>query len=151
MLGAFVETALEKLLASRMRRNLNKTERDQMFGFEGAVGTFSAKIIIAYAMNIIGPITYSDLKLIKELRNQFAHSRIAFDFQTPEVAAVCNELKVPKLPDSGNSFEARIRTEKSASWMLFVSACHNIAYRMLVKREGPREGDFVFCNDEPLP
>ena len=102
MLGAFVETALEKLLASRMRRNLNKTERDQMFGFEGAVGTFSAKIIIAYAMNIIGPITYSDLKLIKELRNQFAHSRIAFDFQTPEVAAVCNELKVPKLPDSGN-------------------------------------------------
>jgi len=151
MLGAAVETALERLLASRMRQNLNRTERDQLFGFEGAVGTFSAKIIIAYAMRIIGPITYSDLKLIKELRNQFAHSRIAFDFQTPQVVAVCNELKIPKLPDSSDSFKSRIGMEKSASWMLFVSACHNIAYRMLVKREGPKEGDFVFINDEPLP
>jgi DNA-binding MltR family transcriptional regulator len=151
MLGPYVETALDRLLTSRMRPNLSKIERDQLFGFEGAVGTFSAKIIIAYAMNIIGPITYSDLKLIKELRNQFAHSRIAFDFPTPEVVAVCNELKIPKLRDNSDSFKSRIGMEKSASWMLFVSACHNIAYRMLVKREGPHEGDFVFVNEERLP
>lgn len=117
------------------------------------LGTFSSKIIIAYAMKIIGPITHSDLNLIKELRNQFAHSRRPFDFRTPQVEAVCNNLKVPHLPDSNDSFKSRIigADEKSKSWMLFVSACHNIAYRMLVKREGPREGDFVFVNDEPLP
>ena len=103
-------------------------------------------------MKIIGPITYSDLNLIKELRNQFAHSRRPFDFQTPEVVAVCNQLKVPQLRDSSDSFKSRIGTEsKSNSWMLFVSACHNIAYRMLVKRDGPKAGDFVFVDDEPLP
>jgi DNA-binding MltR family transcriptional regulator len=152
MLGAHVETALEKLLASRMRDNLNSTERNKIFGFEGPVGTFAAKIIVAYAMNIIGPITYSDLDLIRLLRNEFAHSRQPLNFQTPEVAAVCNELKIPKLRDSSDSFKQHIGgVEKPTSWMLFVSACHNIAYRMVVKREGPREGDFVFVNDEPLP
>jgi hypothetical protein len=71
MLGANVETALEKLLESRTRGNLNSDERSRLFGFEGVIGPFSAKIIIGYAMKIIGPITYSDLILIKELRNQF--------------------------------------------------------------------------------
>jgi hypothetical protein len=159
MLGASVETALEKLLASRMRDDLNSDERSKLFGFDGAVGTFSAKIIIAYAAKIIGPITYSDLNLIKLLRNEFAHSRIPFDFQTPQVVAVCNELQVPKLPDSNNSFPLMTTRVTSRfgiagippSWMLFVSACHNIAYRMLVKRDGIREGDFIFVDDEPLP
>jgi hypothetical protein len=90
-------------------------------------------------MKIIGPITYSDLNLVKLLRNEFAHSRRPFDFQTPEVIAVCNELKVPKLPDSSDSFRLRIGiVQRPASWMLFVSACHNIAYRMLVTRESYR-------------
>lgn len=137
MLGASVETALEKLLASRMRDDLRSDERSKLFGFEGAIGTFSAKIIVAYAMKIIGPITYSDLNLIKLLRNEFAHSRVPFDFQTPEVVAVCNELQIPKLPDSNNSFPLITANRSSrfgiagipASWILFVSACHNIGYR----------------------
>jgi hypothetical protein len=159
MLGATVETALEKLLASRMRKDLNSDERSKLFGFEGAVGTFSAKIIVAYAMKIIGPITYSDLNIIKLLRNEFAHSRVPFDFQTPQAIAVCNELQVPKLPDSDSSFPLMTTNAPSRfgitgippPWTLFVSACHNIAYRMLVKRDGIRAGDFVFVNDEPLP
>ena len=54
--------------------------------------------------------------------------------------------------DSSDSFKSRIGVEKKPeSWMLFVSACHNIAYRMLVKRDGVKEGDFIFVNDEPLP
>jgi hypothetical protein len=138
MLGAAVEAALEKLLLPRMHHCRDRT--------------FSDKIKIAYTEKIIGPITCSDLYFIKELRNEFAHSRRPFDFQTPQVVAVCNELKVPHLLDSSDSFKSRIGTEsKSESWMLFVSACHNITYRMFVKRDGPREGDFVFANDEPLP
>jgi hypothetical protein len=142
-----------------MRKDLKSDERSKLFGFEGAVGTFSAKIIVAYAMKIIGPITYSDLNIIKLLRNEFAHSRVPFDFQTPQVIAVCNELQVPKLPDSNSSFPLMTTNAPSRfgitgippSWTLFVSACHNIAYRLLVKRDGIRAGDFVFVNDEPLP
>jgi len=138
MLGALVEAALEKLLAAQMHRR-----RDV---------SFSKKINIAREKNIIGPVTRSDLYFIRELRNEFAHSRRPFDFRTPQVVAVCNELKVPHLEDSSDPFKSRIGAEaKSKSWMLFVSACHNIAYRMLVKREGPKEGDFAFINDEPLP
>jgi hypothetical protein len=137
MLGALVEAALEKLLASRTHHRRDRT--------------FAEKIDIAHAAKIIGPITRSDLYFIKELRNAFAHSRQPFDFQTPQVVAVCNELKVPHLQDSSDSFKSRVGIDKSESWMLFVSACHNIAYRLFVKRDGPMEGDFVFVDDEPLP
>ena len=41
-----------------MRDDLNSDERSKLFGCDGAVGTFSAKIITAYAAKIIGPITY---------------------------------------------------------------------------------------------
>jgi hypothetical protein len=138
MFAAHIEAALEKLLASRLHYR-----RDC---------TFSKKIDMAHANKIIGPITRSDLYFIKELRNESAHSRRPFDFQAPQIAAVCKELKVPHLQDSSDSFKSGIGTgSKSESWLLFVSACHNLAYRMLVKREGPKEGDFVFLNDEPLP
>jgi hypothetical protein len=159
MLGASVETALEKLLASRMRDDLNSDERSKLFGFDGAGRHLLREDHHRLRGEDHRADYLPDLNLIKLLRNEFAHSRIPFDFQTPQVVAVCNELQVPKLPDSNNSFPLMTTRVTSRfgiagippSWMLFVSACHNIAYRMLVKRDGIREGDFIFVDDEPLP
>jgi hypothetical protein len=89
-----VEVTLKSLLASKMRNNLNSTDRKQIFEYEGAAGSFSSKIIIAYAFKLIGPITRADLDLIKFLRNEFAHSRMPFNFETPEVRVVCDNLKI---------------------------------------------------------
>ena len=45
MFGSFVETSLERLLASVLRENLNSRDRKQIFEYEGAMGTFSSKIV----------------------------------------------------------------------------------------------------------
>jgi hypothetical protein len=107
-----------------------------------------------------GSTTRSDLDLIRLLRNTFAHSRMPFDFGTPEVRAVCDQLKIVDFPESQIPYGYLNRISdgklKGAPDLTdpktrFISTCHNISYRMLVKRDGPKEGDFVFPNDNPLP
>ena len=52
MFGSFVAVALERPLASVMRSDLNSKERKQLFEYEGAVGSFSSKTIMAYALKL---------------------------------------------------------------------------------------------------
>jgi len=159
LFGSFVETALEKLLSSLMRPNLNSDEKSKLFGFEGLFGTFSSKIIGGYALKVVGPVTYADLNLIKLLRNEFAHSRVPFSFSTPEVKDVCNRLQIPDLPDSAPPFgylgrdidETKVDGKFTHPRTRFISACHSISYRIFVKRDGPQPGDFAFTKNEPLP
>jgi hypothetical protein len=145
-----------------MRENLTSDDRKRLFEGDGAVSTFSSKIILAYALKLIGRITKSDLDLIRFLRNEFAHSRMPFDFKTPEVRAVCDRLKIIELnqhPVSSIPYGYLRRTPDGREEVnditnpktRFIATCHSISYRMLVKRDGPKEGDFTFPNDEPLP
>jgi len=46
---------------------------DEVFNAEGPLGSFSAKCKMAYLLNIIGPKTFKDLKIINDIRRQFAH------------------------------------------------------------------------------
>lgn len=160
MFGSFVEDHLGRLLASIMRPDLNSKDRQQIFEFEGAVGTFSSKIVMAYALKLIGPITRSDLNLVRFLRNEFAHSRMPFGFRTPEVRAVCSHLQIIDLPGTHIPFgylnrvsheDLKAAHDKTDPKTRFISTCHNLSYRMSVKRDGPRAGDQVFPDDDPVP
>jgi hypothetical protein len=146
-------THLERLLASVMRADLNAKDRARLF-------EFSSRIIVAYALKIIGPITRADLDLIRLLRNEFAHSRMPFDFKTPPVRAVCDQLKIVDQPGCNiphgylnrvSHGELAAASDITDPKTRFISTCHNISYRMLVKKDGPKAGDYVFPNDEPLP
>ena len=160
LLGSFVDTHLGRLLASVMRSDLNSKDRKQVFEYEGAVGTFSTRIVMAYALNLVGPLTRLDLDLIRILRNEFAHSRMPISFSTPEIRDVCAQFKVCDLRESQlpigyldrvSHGELNEHTGMTNPKARFVASCHSISYRMLVKRDGPQAGDFVFAHDEPLP
>jgi hypothetical protein len=160
MLGSFVETSLKRLLASVMRDDLISKDRKQLFEYEGAVGSFSSKIVVAYALKLIGSTTRSDLDLIRFLRNEFAHSRMPFCFKTPEVRAVCDQLKIVELPQyfippgyliRVPAEELSAATEISDPKTRFITTCHNLSYRMFIKIDGPKAGDYAFPDDNPLP
>ncbi len=91
--SCLIENTLEQLLASKMRKDLNSKDRKRLFEYEGAVGTFSSKIIVAYAMSIIGRITRDDLELIRLLRTEFAHARKPFGFDTPRFTRFARNSK----------------------------------------------------------
>jgi len=98
LIGSVVEAGLTSLLKGALRSNLRSEDRRLLFDFDGPLGTFPSKTALAYAMGLIGPITRSDLDIIRLLRNEFAHSRRHFKFNTPQVAAVCARLKTPETP-----------------------------------------------------
>jgi DNA-binding MltR family transcriptional regulator len=70
---ALLEVGLERLLKTRMRR-LGSDDENAIFGPIGSLSGFAAKIRLAFALGIIGPITRHDLATINDIRNVFAHS-----------------------------------------------------------------------------
>lgn len=160
MLGSFLETGLERLLKSVMRTDLNNADRSKLFEYEGAAGSFSSKTILSYALGLIGPISRHDLDLLRILRNEFAHSRMHFSFNTPEIHAVCDQLKI--VNQYGSFPPTRIIAEMPEKrWssgdpihdprLRFITACNTLSYRMHLKTNGVQAGDIAFPNDEYLP
>ncbi|GEM_PF-6792277 len=156
VLGSFVERSLADLLAAKM----NHSHIGKIFDFSGPLGTFSAKIDLAYAFNFIGPKSYHDLDLIRLLRNAFAHTRRAVSFQTPEVIDVCKYLKLPD--EDGVTSETAIKTllpaphaeaalAKPPARIRFFISCHELQTRIIQAIDGPQAGDRVYPNDQPLP
>src|SRR5260221_1856088 len=86
--ASWVEQVLETAIRRRLRPNLS----NRMFDFEGPVGTFSAKIMMGYALGLFGSKTNHDLLLIRTIRNEFAHCQLPLRFDLPEVKAVCDQL-----------------------------------------------------------
>jgi hypothetical protein len=157
MFGSFLEVNLERFLFKQMRPDLNSKDRRQLFEYEGALGTFSSKIVVAYALELIGPVTRADLDLIRFLRNEFAHSRIPFKFTTEEVRAICDKFQIVDLPGAliPQGYLSRVPDEelenssnKTHPRTRFITECHVLAYRMMMATNGPRAGDVVF--QEPL-
>jgi len=160
MLGSVLETSLERLLATLLRSDLASSDHRKIFDYDGAFGTFSSKIIVAYALKLLGPISRSDLDLIRLLRNEFAHSRRSFTFITPEVKSVCDHLQTPDLPgayiphrylETASGAQLKEVGNKANPKTRYISACHNLAYRMFVARTDPNELPSAQFTDNPLP
>ena len=156
LFGAFVDDHLGRLLRSIMRADLNSDDARRLFDPEGPFGSFSSRILGAYALKLIGPTTRADLDLIRLIRNAFAHSKMPFGFNTPQARAACDHLKIVDLPGSNMPFgylncvpDAGLNAalDKTDPKTRFISTCHNVSYRMLVKRDGPKAGDRVFSGD----
>lgn len=160
MFGTLVESFLERLLQKAVREDLNREDRKRLFDYEGAAGTFSAKILVAHAFKLIGPITRHDLNLIRLLRNEFAHSRVALNFGIPEVQEACRYFKIVDLPDAFLNDDYLIRVahlEPAVARDInhpktrFFAACNEIAIRMDKARGGSHAGDRTFTDGDPVP
>ena len=92
LLSTFAEQGIVWAIRSKMRKH---SLVGQLFDPDGAIGTFGAKIFVAFALDLFGTKTKHDLDLIRTLRNGCAHSDIPLRFKTPEVRAVCDHLLLP--------------------------------------------------------
>jgi len=96
--AAYLEHTLEAIFKA-LFRNLNSEDSDRMFDGSagGILGTFAAKIRVAYAIRMIGEKQYNDLLLINDIRNVFGHSLHKVTFDHELVALDCS--KFSGLPD----------------------------------------------------
>jgi DNA-binding MltR family transcriptional regulator len=100
LVGAcFLEEALEALLRATFRVGGVKPYSviDPLFDAFGPLASFSARIKLAFALNLIDGYIYRDLETLRKLRNIFAHSLEATRFDCREVVQLTEKLEAPNL------------------------------------------------------
>jgi hypothetical protein len=96
LLSALLDDALTNNIALHLAFKPDETQYNWVFRFEGPLGTFSARIELAYLFGFIDELTRSQLDDIREMRNACAHTKHQIDFGVPELANVAKRLFRPR-------------------------------------------------------
>ncbi len=100
VVAGIVEDWLEKLLLAR-GRTISNTMAERIFEGMGPLRSFSGKIDVAYLFELIDEDVARDLRVIKDIRNKFAHTTQFVHFQSEHIAKLCQKLSNWK-PDKAN-------------------------------------------------
>jgi DNA-binding MltR family transcriptional regulator len=87
---AVLDTELERALKAGMRP-VSKTVYSRMFN--GALGTFSSKIDLAYLLGITTEDVHHNLTIIRNIRNKFAHTSAVLTLESDTVQKYFKELR----------------------------------------------------------
>jgi Mannitol repressor len=91
--GSFVEHALGQYIKFRIR---DKKVADTLFDAMGPLSSFSQRIAIAYAFDLISQVQYKDFETIRKIRNHFAHHPLDTTFNTNDIKQLCAALSMFK-------------------------------------------------------
>ena len=88
------EAALERLLLARFYCRTDKRAGlvNPLFDAFGPLSTFSAKIRVAYAIDLLQDWIAGDLDLVRKIRNEFAHNLESTTFHDARIAGMVNQL-----------------------------------------------------------
>lgn len=92
--AAFLDAALKTLLSQKLLKSSNVTDR--LLDDGGALGTFSARADLAYCLGTVKKHHYTDLCVVMQIRNQFAHKHFQLAFNDSTVCEKCGSLKAWK-------------------------------------------------------
>jgi DNA-binding MltR family transcriptional regulator len=107
--AASLDRELMRLLLTKMR-TLSDTRAKRIF--EGPLGRFVAKLDVAYAFDLIDDDLYQDLTVIRNIRNEFAHSVTDISFASPEVINLMRGFKGwnTDVPTQFDFFNGRVQS-----------------------------------------
>jgi hypothetical protein len=106
ILDNLLETAISSCFVKLSSAKFNALFREK----QSPLGSFSNKIISAYALGVYDDTTRSQLDSIRSIRNAFAHTMQPIDFDHPVVATACNNLNPSQI--SGRAFVAETPRER---------------------------------------
>lgn len=92
--AAIADEALSSIIKLRLIEDAKITK--EVFEGQGGLATFSSKIAVARLMNFYSDETYSDLNIMRKIRNDAAHATQPFSFSSQSNANRARSLKVPE-------------------------------------------------------
>lgn len=66
---------------------------DELLGINQPLGTFHARICLAYSVGLLSKHEYQDLEIVRGIRNDFAHLHDDLTFDNESVKARCENLQ----------------------------------------------------------
>jgi hypothetical protein len=89
---SFVGERLQNALTQKMRPISNNFQ-ERIFENYGPLSSFSSRIDLAYAFSILDDETFGDLKVIREIRNEFAHPKSVFHLYDEPIAKIIRKFE----------------------------------------------------------
>ena len=86
--AAILDQELRKVILKKMRPRLSNKKQERIFEGFGPLSEFAAKIEIAYALDQINDDIYDKIRIIKDIRDKFAHLPKECTFWSSEIAAL---------------------------------------------------------------
>jgi DNA-binding MltR family transcriptional regulator len=108
--AAWVDDALAEYVRAVLRPK--QEIADDMLKPGGLLGSFGARINIAYMFGLIEQYEYDDLERIRKIRNEFAHVRENCRFTTQKIKDLCNNLHAAKAFHLGSGLAIRSPRQK---------------------------------------
>lgn len=88
---AFLDACVASVLKSRLG---DSSVTDKLLDSRrGPLGSFAARVDMAYVLKLIDKLMYQDLLQYAEIRNMVAHHHVSVSFDVPEISAACQNLK----------------------------------------------------------
>jgi len=90
--ATIVEARLEDALKTKFQRDA--AIEKEMFRTSGPLGSFSAKIKLAFLIGLISKEAYNDLDIFKDIRNRFAHWVDVESFKSSNIKSLTDRLRL---------------------------------------------------------
>ncbi|MCK1567483.1 hypothetical protein IVB08_26590 [Bradyrhizobium sp. 173] len=84
--AAILDQELRGAILQKMRPDLSEKKQERLFEGYGPLAEFAAKIEVAYALGQINEDIYAKLRIIKDIRNKFAHLPRECTFWTGDIS-----------------------------------------------------------------
>jgi hypothetical protein len=129
LLATNVENALQSVIIRVIE--IKEGQRQKLFGPNAPLGSFSNKITLAYAMDLFGNETKTNLDIIRSIRNAFAHAKLPITFETGQVQRACEFLTIPTVllrPVAIPKDDSKHLTGRKR----FQRVCNDIAHNFLI-------------------
>lgn len=129
--SAILEAKLEELIQQKLI-NKRPALKNELFSNQGPLSTFHGKIVVGEAFGIITSPMAGDLKIIKNIRNVFAHAKQQLDFDHPDIAAQIAEVNILSAmkrsrPSSGRELTFSNKIAFLLAIQIFLIVLENIA------------------------
>jgi hypothetical protein len=125
-IAAFAEDALGDLIKAFLVPG--KATLQLLDGFNAPIGTFSARIKLAFSLGLITKRQYEDLERIRQIRNEFAHTWEPISFLDQKIAAHISAIHFSSLDDRfPSSPQEKVRMSLGALLMELRSTTHQIS------------------------
>jgi len=66
--------------------------------FNSPLGSLSSRLTTCYALGLIDDYEYSEINILRKVRNEFAHLKHGINFSTEKIKGLCSSLK-SQLPE----------------------------------------------------
>jgi hypothetical protein len=90
--GNYLDQCLRIAIIQKLPESQDESLMEQLFRDYGVLYGPDDKIMFAYATGIYQDKTKSNLDVVKNVRNTFAHSSYPLTFTTPETKQACRKL-----------------------------------------------------------